>query len=130
MIPEQRNIHHMSSGPLTPMNASARKICKTLVIIISFFRLTRSASKPKSGCIKAKHPMRTAIRMPSSSSESVYSNIIRNKAMVLNHSPNIEMNAASQNLRYVLFSRTRRRYALSDMVLFTPLQSRLLKWRV
>ena len=87
----------MSSGPSTAMKTSARNICSMLVIIINFFRLTRSARRPKNGCIRAKHPIRTAIRIPSKSSESVYLRIKRKSAMVLNHSPNIEMNAASQN---------------------------------
>ena len=91
-------------------------------MIINRFRLTRSANNPKKGCMRAKHPIRTAIKIPRSNSESVYFKISRNNAIVLNHSPNIEMNAAIQNCRYVLFSRTRRMYALSDIVSLIPLQ--------
>ena len=109
IAPEQRNIHQMSSGPSTAMNAKARKICRIFVAIINFLRFARSASRPKKGCMRAKQPIRTAMRIPSNNSESVYSKMMRKRAMVLNHSPNFEINAAIQNLRYVLFSRTKRK---------------------
>ena len=108
MIPEIVNIHHMSSGPLTPMNASANPIWNTLVTIINFLRLTRSARRPNNGCIRAKAPILTAIKIPSSNSESVYSSISKKRAIVLNHSPNMDTKAANQNRRYVRFVFTKR----------------------
>ena len=98
-MPDIVNIHHMSSGPLTPRNASAKPICKIFVMIIKFFRLTRSVSSPKRGCIRANDPILTAIKIPKSNSDSVYFRMIKKRAIVLNHSPNIDTKAASQNLR-------------------------------
>ena len=85
IIPEIVNIHHISSGPFTQMKAKASPIWNRLVTIINFFLLTRSASKPKSGCMSANEPILTAIKIPRSNSDSVYLSIKMNNAIVLNH---------------------------------------------
>ena len=54
--------------------------------------------------------------MPRSNSESVYLRIMMNNAIVLNHSPNIDTKAASQNRRYVRLVFTKRIYELPDMM--------------
>ena len=87
MTPDTVISHHISSGPSTKINVRARKICTTFDHNIKDFRFNLSASNPLIGWEIPNKIILTENNMPSRNSEPEYSNIRRNKAIVLNHSP-------------------------------------------
>ena len=102
MSPESPISHHISSGPSTSRKHNAKPTCSKFETTIIHLRDHLSERSPVIGCNTANPNILIVNNNPSMASEPEYFKINVNRAIVLNHSPIIEITAANQKVRNFL----------------------------